>query len=502
MSVTRPSITQLRRIAESFGFELADEELAEIREFSDGSLASYTRLDELSAPKLPVNYPRDAGWAPTEAENPYGGWAWRCSIKGATTGKLTGRTVALKDTISLAGMPLENGSAVLTGCIANEDATVVTRLLDAGAEITGKAVGEGFGFSGSSFTSHGVVVRNPIAPERTTGGSSSGSAALVASEAVDIALGGDQAGSIRIPAAWCGIVGLKPTHGLVPYTGIFAIENSLDHTGPMTKTVADAALVLEVLAGPDGLDPRQVNVQTGEYTQALTGDVHGLRIGVVGEGFGWPGLSESVVDDTVKRAVQVLEKLGATTTEISIPMHRDGVHLWNVIASEGSTAQMIRGESTGWNWQGHYPLGMVDFYGRARRARGNDFPLSVKIVVLLGQYMADHYNSHYYAKAQNLRRTLRGAYDVALQEADVLMMPTTPIQVTLLPTDLKLSLSQYTGKTFGMLHNTCPFDVSGHPAISVPCGEIDGLPVGLMLISRHFDEQTLLRVADAFERAR
>ena len=294
---------------------------------------------------------------------------------------------------------------------------------------------------------------------------------------------------------------MKPTHGLVPYTGIFAIESSLDHVGPMTKTVADAALALEVIAGPDGLDPRQVDVRTTEYTQGLTGEVKGLRFGVVREGFGWPEVSESEGDDTVKRAIQVLEKLGGATSEVSIPMHRDGIHLWNVIAGEGSTAQMVRGESAGWSWQGHYPLGIVDFYGRARRARGNDFPMSVKTVVLLGQYMADRYNSHYYAKAQNLRRTLRGAYDAALQEVDVLVMPTTPMRATRLPTE-PMSLGEYGQINFGMIHNTCPFDISGHPAISIPCGEVDGLPVGLMLISRHFNEQALLRVADAFERAR
>ncbi len=499
MSVTRPSIAELQRIAADYGFDLSEAQLEEFRAVGDGTLASYARLDQMQAPTLPVKYPRDAGWAPTEEENPHHAWAWRCSVKGASTGKLAGRTIALKDNISLAGIPLRNGSAVLAGLIPNEDATVVTRILDAGGEITGKAVCENFSFSGGSHTSDGNPVLNPANPVYTTGGSSSGSAALVAAGAVDIALGGDQGGSIRIPASWSGIVGLKPTFGLVPYTGIFPIEGTLDHTGPMTKNVSDAAVLLEVIAGEDGLDPRQVNVRTAPYTEALTGEISGLRVAVVREGFGWENVSEGAVDDAVRAAVGAIKELGANVTEVSIPLHNDGIHIWNAIAVEGATAQMVRGDAMGWNWRGHHALGIRDFYGRARRARANDFPMTVKLVVLLGQYMSDRYNGHYYAKAQNLGRTLRAAYDAALAEADVLVMPTMPMRAMRIPE--KPDLQTYFTSALGMLHNTCPFDVTGHPAISVPCGQSDGLPIGLMIIGRHFDECSLLRVAHAYEQA-
>ena len=235
---------------------------------------------------LPVKYPRDAGWPPDPEENRFNAWAWRCSIRGAKEGKLANRSVAFKDNICVAGIPLRNGSSVLAGFIPNEDATVVTRILDAGGEIVGKAVCENFCFSGGSHTSDGNPVLNPANPEYCAGGSSTGSGALVVAESVDMAPGGDQGGSIRIPASWCGIVGLKPTYGLVPYTGIFPIEGTLDHTGPMTRTVADAALLLEVIAGPDGLDPRQSNIPETRpsYSDALTGDVRELRIAVVKEG--------------------------------------------------------------------------------------------------------------------------------------------------------------------------------------------------------------------------
>jgi amidase len=501
MSVSRPSIAELRRIADSFGFDFSDTELEDLRVVGDGTLASYARLDQMQAPMLPVKYPRDAGWEPTPEENPHNAWAWRCSVKGAATGKLKGRTVALKDNISLAGIPLRNGAAVLAGFVPNEDATVVTRILDAGGEITGKAVCENFCFSGGSHTSDGNPVFNPANAAFTTGGSSSGSGAVVASGAVDMALGGDQGGSIRIPSSWCGIVGLKPTHGLVPYTGIFPIEGTLDHTGPMTKTVADAALLLEVIAGEDGLDPRQVNVKTAPYTESISGTIGGLRVAVLKEGFGWEGgISEEVVDSSVRTAVKALGNLDAQIREVSVPMHRDGIHLWNAIATEGATAQMVKGDALGYNWRGHYSLAMRDFYGRARRARPNDFPTTVKLVALLGQYMNDRYNGHYYSKAQNLGRTLRAAYDAVLAEADVLVMPTMPMRAMEIPKDP--DLATYFRTALGMLQNTSPFDITGHPAITVPCGESEGLPIGLMFVGKHFDESTILRAANAYEQKR
>ncbi len=500
MSVTRPSISELRRIAISYGFELSDAELEELGVIGDSTLASYERLDQLQAPTLPVNYPRDAGWAPSDKENPFNAWAWRCSVKGAKSGKLAGRTIALKDNISLAGIPLRNGSAVMDGFIPNEDATVVTRILDAGGEIVGKAVCENFSCSGNSHTCDSKPVQNPNNPTYSTGGSSSGCGALVASNAVDMALGCDQGGSIRLPSSWCGIVGLKPTYGLVPYTGIFSIDSILDHVGPMTKNVADTALLLEVIAGEDGLDPRQVNVHTTHYTEALTGRISGLLVALVREGFGWEDASEAEVSECVKSAVRTMEELGAIVEEVSIPLHRDAIHIAYAIFMEGATAFMIHGDGMGFNWRGHYSMGLRDFYGRARRARANDFPPTVKLLALFGRYLSDRYNGHYYSKAQNLIRPLRAAYDGVLAEADVLVMPTTLIKPMLIP--VNPDLAAYFQAAFGTGQNAVPFDLTGHPAISVPCGRIDGLPIGMMIIGRWFDEDTVLRATYAYEMTR
>ena len=495
----KPPLDELGRIAKSYGLDASAEDLASFRNLMDGVLASYRRLDQFAEPTLPVKYPRDAGYRPPASENRLNAWYWKCSIKGAISGPLAGKKIAIKDNVCVAGIPMMNGSAVLEGYVPDVDATIVTRILDAGGEIVGKAVCEHLCFSGGSHTSDTGPVLNPHDPKRSAGGSSSGSAALVVARECDMAIGGDQGGSIRIPSSYSGAVGLKPTYGLVPYTGVFPIELTLDHTGPIARTAADCALLLEAIAGADGLDPRQSGaVRTEAYTKKLPGDVHGLRIGFVPEGFGWPN-SEPDVDKMVLDAAQRLTRAGATVTEVSVPLHRDGIHIWNAIAVEGATMLMVSGNSMGTNWKGHYTTSLLDFYGRSRRARANDLSETVKLVILLGQYMQDNYHGRYYAKAQNLARVLRAAYDDALGNVDLLLMPTLPLKATLLPAP-NASREEYVGRALEMIANTGPFDVTGHPAITVPAGMSGGLPVGMMLIGRHWEDATVLRAADAFQK--
>jgi amidase len=319
-----------------------------------------------------------------------------------------------------------------------------------------------------------------------------------------MALGGDQGGSIRIPASWCGAYGLKPTYGLVPCTGIFPIEQTLDHAGPICGSTADVALLLSVIAGKDPLDPRQFECETHNYRAAIGKGVKGLKnlkglkIAIVKEGFDRPE-SEAAVDDKVRAAAAHLGTLGAKMAEVSIPMHIDGVAIWTAIAAEGAAELMIKGNATGTNWQGYYPTSLLDAYARGWRSRPNDLPDTVKLVLFTGEYMQRFYHGHYYAKAQNLRRVLRQAYDDVLKSHDLLLMPTTPMKSQPLPQP-GCSREENLARALEMINNTCPFDVSGHPAMSVPCGMIDGLPVGMMLIGRKFDEETVLRVSAAFER--
>ncbi|MGQ4810225.1 Amidase [Candidatus Entotheonellaceae bacterium PAL068K] len=500
MIVKQPTLAQLRRIAEGFSLDVTDEDLKSFQGLMGGVLASYGRVNELVEPKPVVTYPRDSGYRPQPAENPHNAWYYKTSIKGAASGPLSGKKVAIKDNICVAGVPMMNGTSVLEGYVPDADATLVTRILEAGGEITGKAVCESLCFSGGSHTPDTGPVRNPHNPAHSAGGSSGGSAALVAAGEVDMAIGGDQGGSIRIPACWCGIYGLKATHGLVPYTGAFPIELTLDHLGPMANATADVALLLEVIAGKDDLDPRQYEVKTEAYTQALTGNIAGLRLGIVQEGFGWKDLSEADVDECVRQAVQRFAELGARVEALSLPMHLDGLHIWNAIAVEGATMLMVKGNSMGTNWKGHYTTGLLDFYGRSWRERANDLSETTKLVMLLGQYMQDRYQGRYYAKAQNLARSLRAAYDEALQQVDLLVMPTLPLKATPIPPP-DASREEYVMRALEMIPNTAPFDVTGHPAMTIPCGMSNGLPIGMMLIGRHWQDSTVLRASHAFEQA-
>ena len=500
MPVTPPTDEDLARIAAHYGFHLGPEDLRSFGALAGNLLVSYDEVERLYEATRPKPPQRDYQW-PAESGNELGAWYVTTEITARADGPLAGRRIAVKDNIAVAGVPMMNGSAAVEGFVPGRDATVVSRLLGAGATITGKAVCEDLCFSGGSHTSRTGPVRNPWDRSKTAGGSSSGSAALVAAGHADMALGGDQGGSIRIPSAFCGTVGHKPTHGLVPYTGAFPIENTLDHLGPITRTVADAALLLGVLAGPDGLDPRQrASLPAQDYLTGLDAGLDGLTVGVVEEGFAVPGLSQPEVDETVRAAIAVLAGAGATVRPVSIPWHRDAMHVWTVIATDGVVTQMVDGNGFGMNWPGRYDPDLIGHYARGRREHADALPETVKATAFCGRYTIDRYGGRYYAIARNLALDLTAAYDAALAGADVLVMPTLPIVATDIPppgTGREESIARSTE----MIVNTAPFDVSGHPATSVPAGLAHGLPVGLMIVGRHYDDATCLRAARAFETA-
>src|SRR5438270_301420 len=498
----KPTIEQLHAIAQSYGLHLSDADLESFTGLMSAVLESYRRINQLTEPRLPVRYARSGGYRPEASENPLNAWYQKCSIKGASGGILAGKRIAIKDNVCVAGVPMMNGSSVLEGYVPEFDATIVTRILDAGGEIIGKTVCEHLCFSGGSHTSDTGPVLNPHDHTRSAGGSSSGSAALVVAGECDMAIGGDQGGSLSIPSAWCGAYGLKPTYGLVPYTGVFPVELTLDHVGPIAATTADVALLLEVIAGEDGLDPRQNGVRPQAYTSALRNDMEGMRIGIVSEGFGWPQLSEGDVDELVEAAARRFSEVGSQVSTLSIPMHRDGKHIWNAIKVEGSAMLMVRGNSMGTNWKGHYSLSLLDAFAQGRISRADDFFETLKLTTLLGQYMQDRYHGRYYAKAQNLARTLSASYDDALKAVDLLVMPTTPMKVPMLPpgdAPLEEKVARASGMNGGLNANSCPFNVTGHPVMTVPCGLIEGLPVGMMLVGRRGEDATVLRAAHAFE---
>ena len=498
MPLSPPTSSELRAVAAEIGLSLTGADLETFRGLLEDTVAAYDIVDQLPDEPPPLRYPRTPGCEPREEDNPHNAWYVRTTIEGAPHGPLAGKRVAIKDNVCVAGVPMMAGASTLEGYVPDVDATIVTRILDAGGTILGKAHCEYFCLSGSSHTSARGPVHNPWKRGYSAGGSSSGSAALVASGEVDMAIGGDQGGSIRIPASMCGVVGLKPTYGLVPYTGVMPIELTLDHVGPMTATVADNARMLQAIAGADGLDPRQYGPRVGNYAAGLDCGVEGLRIGVVREGFEQSN-SDAEVNAKVRDAAGAFRRLGAMVEECSLPMHAIGKAIWTPIGLEGLTALMMLGNAYGTNHRGLYVTSLMDAHA-GWRSRTDEFPATVKLCMLAGRYMSERYGGRYYAKAQNLSRRLRAAHDQLLERHDVLLMPTIPPKPAPLPPPDAPPETIVT-HAFDFNANCIPTNLTGHPALSVPCGLCDGLPAGMMLIGRHHDEATLYRAAQAFERA-
>lgn len=501
MGVSLPTVGQVLEVAGEVGLNLSEEDARSFQGLMRGPMASYARLDLLPEPTLPQIAPRGAGYRPEPDDNPYNAWYWKTDIsaptKGRRKGLLAGKSVAIKDNICVAGVPLMNGSALLEGYVPDIDATVVTRILEAGGTIAGKAACEDLCFSGASHTNAHGPIRNPHKPTHSAGGSSGGSAAVVAAGEVPMAIGGDQGGSIRTPSSWCGVYGLKPTWGLVPATGAMPISWSMDHLGPMCASVEDVARLLSAIAGHDGWDARTIPAKTQPYMRALGQGVKGLRVAVLGEGFGHPE-SDPEVDRLVRESIEALRAAGAEVTEVSVPEHYDGPHIWTGIILEGAAEMMIRANGFGNNVHGYYPSSFISAMGKGYATRLDDASETVKLVLLLGEYMHRQTCGVYHAKAQNLRWRLRAAYDAVLAEHDLMVMPTIPFTASEIP-PADCGREDYVTLALNMQANTCPFDVSGHPAFSVPVGKLDGLPVGMMLVGRHFDESTTIRAAEAIE---
>ncbi|RWI16583.1 amidase [Mesorhizobium sp.] len=496
MSIPLPTPDELRNVAAQCGLSLTDEDVGSFRGLIGESLQGYNYV-AMAADELPeVKYPRTPGYRPTGDENRHNAWYRKTRIQGAPSGKLKGKTVALKDNIFLAGVPMMNGSATLEGFVPDIDATIVTRMLDQGAEIAGKVHCETFCTSGGSHTGALGPVHNPHKMGYSAGGSSSGSGVVVALGEVDMAIGGDQGGSIRMPSSFCGIYGMKPTWGLVPYTGIMPNELFIDHVGPMTASVEDNALLLGVLAGDDGYDPRIKAPLAEDYTKALGTGAKGLKIGILKEGFEQP-TAEAAVNECVREAARRFADLGAAVEDVSVPMHMHGPDIWTPIGTEGATQAMMFGDGYGVSRPDLYSLALMDFH-RGWRQKANSLSNQAKWFLLLGTYINNNYGPRFYGKAMNITRRLRAAYDSVLANYDLLLLPTTPMKATEMPAEDAPREVQIHRAT-EMFTNCASFNLTHHPAMSIPCGLVDGLPVGMMLVGRHFEESTIYRAAHAFE---
>jgi amidase len=496
MSMPAPTIEDILDISRKLGLGVTEHDAKFYAEVVASSIGNYDAVDAIAAPQGCQPLTGRGYLTPSREDNPTNGWYVRSHIQTQSTGRLAGRTIAIKDSIPVSGLPMQAGSNIFDGYIPDFDAEVVRRILNEGGIIAGKAQCEYLCFSGSSHTAISGPIHNPWREGYSTGGSSSGSAVLVATGAVDMALGADQAGSIRMPSSFTGLVGLKPTYGLVPYTGIASLDASFDHVGPMTATVSDSALLLSVIAGPDGIDARQHGIEPADYDAAMSQSVKGMKIGILKEAFQVPG-SDPKVGERVRQAAAVMEKLGATLVEVSAPLHSQGLAIWTTIGWHGMSDTVLQGHGFGMLRHDHYPISMME-WARDNAAGLEQAPPSVKLFFCISEYAKKHLGYVGYGKGVNAARLMRAQYDALLQNVDLLLMPSTPMTATPLPdsnTDIETELKT----SHPMAFNTAPFDLSHHPAMSLPCGGIDGLPVGLMLVAKHYDESSIFRAAKAYE---
>ncbi|WP_053947944.1 Asp-tRNA(Asn)/Glu-tRNA(Gln) amidotransferase subunit GatA [Halolamina sediminis] len=420
-------------------------------------------------------------------------------IEGADDGPLAGKTVAVKDNISTEGVETTCGSKMLEGYVPPYDATVVERLKEAGATINGKANMDEFGMGTTTETSHFGATLNPVDTDRVPGGSSGGSAAAVAAGEADLALGSDTGGSVRAPAAFCGVVGIKPTYGLVSRYGLVAYANSLEQIGPIAPTVEEAAALLDVIAGSDDRDATTVDEGDGSnYAAAADGDVEGMTIGIPNELL--EGADEGVVE-TFRDAIDELEAQGAETVEVSMPSVEKAVAAYYVIAMSEASSNLARFDGTRYGLNaveaGDYDdLSEAGNWNEAfATAREEGFGPEVKRRILLGTFaLSAGYHDKYYAKAQDAREWIKQDFDESLQEADVLASPTMPVPPFELGEGLEDPRTMYLADA-----NTVPVNLADLPAISVPAGEADGLPVGLQLVGPKYGEETIVRAASALE---
>jgi amidase len=492
---------RLDELTARWGFRIEPNEVDEYLALSGAVLSVLDTLEAAeAAPVENIEAARDAGRPPGPGEDPLGAVVRWCRVVAGGEGPLAGKRIAMKDSMAIAGIPMTCASRVLEGFVPEQDSVVAERILAAGGEIAAVTNMDSLAFSGGGDSSDYGPTLCPFDLARTAGGSSSGAAAILWYDGVDASMGGDQGGSIRAPAAWSGVIGLKPSHGLVPYTGMAGIDQTFDHAGPLARRVEDVALLLQTIAGKHPSDPRQRDVETADYVAAVAGapdDLRGIRIGIVREGLGEDVGADPPVVAAFREAAGRLAELGADVSELSLPEHLQASGISFAGFVEGMTA-LVEGGGNGYHWPGRYATDFAAALERGLEERGQALPPQVKVVLLLGSHLRRTYPGSLYAKAQNLRPWLRAAYDRALSGVDVLLFPTTPG----LPhrVDAELPLSSWVLRGWANLANTHPTDMTGHPALSVPGAEADGLPVGVMLVGRRFDDARLLALARTYER--
>jgi aspartyl-tRNA(Asn)/glutamyl-tRNA(Gln) amidotransferase subunit A len=460
--------------------QLKNKELT-VSQLVDASLERISQVDE----KVKAFITLDAEGAKKKAEE------LDKQVDQNELGLLFGLPSGIKDNISTKDLKTTCASKLLANFVPLYDATVVDKLSAAQSIMLGKLNMDEFGMGSSNENSGFYSSRNPWNVDYVPGGSSGGAAAAVAAQEVYFALGSDTGGSIRQPAAFCGVVGLKPTYGLVSRFGLVAFASSLEQIGPITKNVEDAAYVLQTIAGHDEHDSTSANVDVPDYLSCLTGDVQGLKIGVPKEYIG-EGVSPEV-KEKVLEALKVLEGLGATWEEVSLPHSEYAVPAYYIIASSEASSNLARYDGVRYGVRADQAQNLVDMY---KKTRSQGFGDEVKRRIMLGTYsLSSGYYDAYYLKAQRVRTLIKQDFEHVFSKYDVIIGPTTPTTAFKIGEKIDDPLTMYVEDIL-----TIPVNLAGIPAISVPCGfASNGLPIGLQIMGKAFDESTILRVAHVFE---
>ncbi|MBU8786625.1 MULTISPECIES: Asp-tRNA(Asn)/Glu-tRNA(Gln) amidotransferase subunit GatA [Bacillus] len=475
MSLFDHKISELKRLIHKKEIsisDLVDESYKRIHEV-DGKVQAFLQLDEEKARAYAKELDEAVGGRDEH-------------------GLLFGMPIGIKDNIVTKDLRTTCASKILENFDPIYDATVVERLHDAEAVTIGKLNMDEFAMGSSTENSGFQKTKNPWNLETVPGGSSGGSAAAVAAGEVPFSLGSDTGGSIRQPASFCGVVGLKPTYGRVSRYGLVAFASSLDQIGPITRSVEDNAYLLQAIAGVDKMDSTSANVDVPDYLSALTGDIKGLKIAVPKEYLG-EGVSEEA-KQSVLEALKVLEGLGATWEEVSLPHSKYALATYYLLSSSEASANLARFDGIRYGYRTDNADNLIDLY---KQTRSEGFGDEVKRRIMLGTFaLSSGYYDAYYKKAQKVRTLIKKDFEDVFENYDVIIGPTTPTPAFKIGEKTSDPLTMYANDIL-----TIPVNLAGVPGISVPCGFANGLPLGLQIIGKHFDESTVYRVAHAFEQA-
>ena len=472
--------------------KLAEKTAAELQELLHSKQLTITELTEQTFSRIKELDPKVDAFLALNEEQALLQAAEMDKTEVQGRGPLYGLPIGVKDNIVTEGLETTASSLILKGFNPIYNATVVDKLREAGMVIVGKLNMDEFAMGSSNENSYYKNTKNPWNLETVPGGSSGGSAAAVAAGEVPFSLGSDTGGSIRQPAAFCGVVGMKPTYGRVSRFGLIAYASSFDQIGPITRTVKDNALLLNAISGHDEKDSTSANVDVPDFTAALTGDINGLRIGVPKEYFA-QGVSEAS-KQAVKDALKVLEEKGATWEEISLPHSKYALSTYYILASSEASSNLSRFDGIRYGYRTEKAGSLLEFY---MNTRAEGFGDEVKRRIMLGTYaLSSGYYDAYYKKAQKVRTLIKQDFDKAFEKFDVIVGPTTPTPAFKIGEIIDDPLTMYANDIL-----TIPVNLAGVPAISVPCGFESGLPLGLQIIGNYFDEETIYRVADVFEQA-